>query len=113
LRVESPEVCPKLPDLKPMFRLIRRRNDIAASLGLDEPAEIDAVLEEISTLFTRSWLLFSQVDRGHSTAKHLRVLRRMTVDMLSDRHILGTLDNAVVARLGMHVAGGTARLMLH
>lgn len=113
LQLESSEPGLQPPDSKTMYRLNRRRDQIAASLGLDEPAEIDAAVEEISALLARSWLLLSQVDQSPSSAKQRQVLEQVTGTMLSDREFLGRLDNAVVARLGMYVTGGTARLMLH
>ena len=113
LRVDFAQLGIGLPETKTMLRLNCLRDEIAAALGLDEPKEIDAALEDISTVLARSWLLFSQVDQGLSTAKQRQVLRRMTGAELSEREKLGALDHAVVARLGMYVAGGTARLMLH
>jgi hypothetical protein len=76
-------------------RLLRNRELIADHLGLIDPQEIDAAIEDLASRLTHAWSFVRQVDRNLSIAKQRAELRLQAIyggpAKMNDPHRCGPL----------------------
>ena len=91
-------------------RIDRHREPLAQALGLDDTTEIDAAVEDVTTLLIRCAVFLREVDKAASPARQRIILRRFREGGQFTGSALWRLDGATFNLIAKHYPRGTIAL---